>query len=164
MAYSIPIFNMAFHIIYIYIYIKQFILCVEYVILHHTYFTLTSKYQIPTFWENQPSSLGCYFWEILKFADFRVCFPTWFSKTTDTTRGNLILKIVGPILFCAYFYLKLAFESGLLSLRETVRFCELAIFQCFRPNPYTSMCVLTKGSFSLLRNKMKNHVNTLVVS
>ena len=76
-------------------------------ILYHTYSTLTSKYQIPTFTKNQPSSLGCYFWEIEPFF-------------------------------------------------------ELVMFQCFRPNPYTRMGVLTIGAFSFFCKIVKTHCKTKV--
>ena len=44
---------------------------------------------------------------------------------------------------------KSAFEPGLLFLSERGLFFELDFFLQFRPNPYTRMCVLTIGSFSL---------------
>ena len=84
-------------------------LLIKYVILYATYSILTSRYQIPTFPKNQPSSLGCYF-------------------------------------------------------SEKEPFFELVIFPCFRPNPYTRMCVSTIGSFSLVRKKMKTHGETPVES
>ena len=43
-------------------------------------------------------------------------------------------------------------------------FFELAIFPCFRPNPYTRMCASTIGSFSLFRNILKQHCKTQVES
>ena len=36
-------------------------------------------------------------------------------------------------------------------------FFEIVMFPCFRPTPYTSMCVLTIGSFSLFRKIVKTH-------
>ena len=52
---------------------------------------------------------------------------------------------------------KSAFEPGLLSLQDRGLFPNSSFFVRFLPNPYTRMCVLTIGSFSLLGNKMKNH-------
>ena len=56
---------------------------------------------------------------------------------------------------------KSAFQSGLFFRKRGI-FFELVISLCFQPNPYTRMCVSTIGSFSLLRNKMKDHGKTLV--
>ena len=52
-------------------------LYVKYSILYAAHSILTSKYQMKTFPKNQPSSLGCYFWE--KEALFRTSHFSVFS-------------------------------------------------------------------------------------
>ena len=54
---------------------------------------------------------------------------------------------------------KSAFEPGLLFLREKGISFKFDSFPYFLPNPYTRMCVLTIGSFSLFGKKVKIIVN-----
>ena len=54
------------------------------------------------------------------------------------------------------FSQKSAFESGLLAIfKRYSPFSELVIFPCFRPSPYTRMCVSTIKSFQHVGNKLE---------
>ena len=62
---------------------------------------------------------------------------------------------------CFVWKNRLSFEAAVLRYRT---FSEHAFFCCFRPNPYTRMCVSTIGSYSFFCKIVKTHGKSQVES